>query len=164
MGFSRQEYWSGLPFTTPRDLPHPGIEPMPLVSPALAGRLFITQPPRKPLLNTGLTKKFVQVFHSITWTTLTRQILCATDNKKQRVLILEGRESAACIPSVNLCFLAVTQDRASGIRSLWKSLLVPQPRLIKAQSCSRVKIPRVWKAGRTLTAWLPLGLGHLERG
>ena len=116
------------------------------------------------MLNTGLTKKFVQVFHSITWTTLTRQILCATDNKKQRVLILEGRESAACIPSVNLCFLAVTQDRASGICSLWKSLLVPQPRLIKAQSCTRVKVPRVWKAGRTLTSWLPLGLGHLERG
>ena len=36
--------------------------------------------------------------------------IIATDNKKQRVLILEGRESVACIPSVNLCFLTVTQD------------------------------------------------------
>ena len=27
MGFSRQEYWSGLPFPSPEDLPHPGIEP-----------------------------------------------------------------------------------------------------------------------------------------
>ena len=27
MGFSRQEYWSGLPFPSPRDLPHPGIKP-----------------------------------------------------------------------------------------------------------------------------------------
>ena len=27
MGFSRQEYWSGLPFPSPRDLPDPGIEP-----------------------------------------------------------------------------------------------------------------------------------------
>ena len=27
MGFSRQEYWSGLPFPSPGDLPHPGIEP-----------------------------------------------------------------------------------------------------------------------------------------
>ena len=42
MGFSRQEYWSGLPFPTPRDLPDPGIEPMSLVSPALAGRFFTT--------------------------------------------------------------------------------------------------------------------------
>ena len=37
MGFSRQEYWSGLPFPTPGDLPEPGIEPMFLESPALAG-------------------------------------------------------------------------------------------------------------------------------
>ena len=40
MGFSRQEYWSGLPFPSPGDLPHPGIEPS---SPALqadAGRCF----------------------------------------------------------------------------------------------------------------------------
>ena len=38
--FSRQEYWSGLPFPTPGDLPHPGIEPASLVSPALAGKFF----------------------------------------------------------------------------------------------------------------------------
>ena len=42
MGFSRQEYWSGLPCPSPGDLPHPGIEPESLVSPALAGRFFIT--------------------------------------------------------------------------------------------------------------------------
>ena len=40
MGFSRQEYWSGLPFPTPRDLPNPGIEPEFLKSPALAGGFF----------------------------------------------------------------------------------------------------------------------------
>ena len=37
MEFSRQEYWSGLPFPSPGDLPNPGIKPG---SPALAGRLF----------------------------------------------------------------------------------------------------------------------------
>ena len=37
MEFSRQEYWSGLPFPTPGDPPDPGIEPMSLASPALAG-------------------------------------------------------------------------------------------------------------------------------
>ena len=41
-GISRQEYWSGLPFPFPGDLPNPGIEPMSLVSPALAGRFFTT--------------------------------------------------------------------------------------------------------------------------
>ena len=40
MGFSRQEYWSGLPFPPPGDLPDPGIEFESLVSPALAGGLF----------------------------------------------------------------------------------------------------------------------------
>ena len=35
MEFSRQEYWSGLPFPAPGDLPHPGIEPLSLASPAL---------------------------------------------------------------------------------------------------------------------------------
>ena len=40
MGFSRQEYWSGLPFPTPEDLPNPGIKPTSLMSPALASRLL----------------------------------------------------------------------------------------------------------------------------
>ena len=42
MRFSRQEYWSGLPCPPPRDLPDPGIIPMSLTSPELAGRFFIT--------------------------------------------------------------------------------------------------------------------------
>ena len=45
MGFSRLEYWSGLPFPTPVHLPDPGIEP---ASPALAGGFFTTKPHRKP--------------------------------------------------------------------------------------------------------------------
>ena len=44
-GISQQEYWSGLPFPSPGDLPDPGIEPM---SPVLAGGFFTTEPPRKP--------------------------------------------------------------------------------------------------------------------
>ena len=41
-GFSRQEYWSGMPCPPPGDLPDPGIEPASLMSPALAGRFFTT--------------------------------------------------------------------------------------------------------------------------
>ena len=44
MGFSRQEYWSGLPCSPPGDLPNPGIKPG---SSALAGGLFTTKPPGK---------------------------------------------------------------------------------------------------------------------
>ena len=42
MGFSRQKYCSGLPCSPPGDLPDPGIEPLPLISIALAGRFFTT--------------------------------------------------------------------------------------------------------------------------
>ena len=42
MGFSRQEYWSGLPFPSLGDLPNPGIKPVSLVSLASAGGFFTT--------------------------------------------------------------------------------------------------------------------------
>ena len=47
MGFSRQEYWSGLPFSSLGDLSDPGLEP---TSPALADGFFISEPPGKPLI------------------------------------------------------------------------------------------------------------------
>ena len=46
LGFLKQEYWSRLPFYTPGNLPNPGIE---LVSPALAGRFFSTEPPGRSI-------------------------------------------------------------------------------------------------------------------
>ena len=50
LGFSRQEYWSGLPFPPPGDLPDPGIEPRPPVCPALQVDSFRLRPPgRRPL-------------------------------------------------------------------------------------------------------------------
>ena len=45
MGFSRQEYWNGLPFPSPGDLPDPGIEPRP---PALQADALPSEPPGKP--------------------------------------------------------------------------------------------------------------------
>ena len=45
MGFSRQEYWSGLSFPSPGDLPNPGIEPR---SPALEADALTSEPPGKP--------------------------------------------------------------------------------------------------------------------
>jgi len=47
VGFSRQEYWSGFPCSPPGNLPDPGIEPMSLTSPALAGGFFTLVSPRK---------------------------------------------------------------------------------------------------------------------
>ena len=44
MEFSRQEYWNGLPFLSPGDLPDPGIEPVSPTAPALTARFFPTRP------------------------------------------------------------------------------------------------------------------------
>ena len=46
VGFSRQQYWGGLPFPSPGDLPHPGIKPG---SPALGADALTSEPPGKPL-------------------------------------------------------------------------------------------------------------------
>ena len=48
MDSSRQDYWSGLPFSTPGNLPNPGIAPASIVSPALADGFFITVPLENP--------------------------------------------------------------------------------------------------------------------
>ena len=50
MAFSRQEYWSGLPFPPPGDLSDLGIKPIFLMSPVLASRFFTLAPPGKPSL------------------------------------------------------------------------------------------------------------------
>ena len=52
IGFPRQEYWSGLPFSTPGDLPDLGIKLTSPASPALAGGFFTTEPPGKPCSQT----------------------------------------------------------------------------------------------------------------
>ena len=47
LAFPLQEYWSGLPFPSQGDLPNPRRGPVSLVSPALAGRFFTTEPPEE---------------------------------------------------------------------------------------------------------------------
>ena len=54
MGFSRQEYWSGLPFASPGDLPNPGIEPR---SPALQADALTSEPPGKPIDDSSIMLK-----------------------------------------------------------------------------------------------------------
>ena len=79
-GFSQYEYWSGLPFPTPRDLPGPGIRP---ASPALAGRFFTTEPPGEPLYVLGYPKNQINecfsssacLFSTSPWT-LCRPVVC----------------------------------------------------------------------------------------
>ena len=55
MGFSRQEYWSGLPFPSPGDLPNPGIEPG---SPALQADALPSEPPKGLVKQEGVGLQF----------------------------------------------------------------------------------------------------------
>jgi len=59
MGFSRQEYWSGLPFPSPGSFPDAGFK---FTSPALAGRFFTTEEPGKITLVILITKDFNRYF------------------------------------------------------------------------------------------------------
>ena len=59
MGFSRQEYWSRLPFPSAEDLPYRGTEPVSLASPSLAGRFFTTSAAWKTPANQSRTSQFM---------------------------------------------------------------------------------------------------------
>ena len=63
MGFSRQEYWSGVPFPSPGNLPYPGIEPVSLMSPALAGGFFTTS----ATWEAQYTNKYIVFLYSVTF-------------------------------------------------------------------------------------------------
>ena len=62
VGFSKKEYWSGLPFPSPGDLPDPGMEHASLMSPALAGRFFITSATWDSPSGQKLTVNYVFLF------------------------------------------------------------------------------------------------------
>ena len=76
MGFSRQEYWSGLPFPSPGDLPNPGIEPG---FPTLQADALLSEPPGKPWLSyldiiLATFSYYSQVFLEVLWSFLVKSI------------------------------------------------------------------------------------------
>ena len=68
-GFSKHEYWCGLPWPPPGDLPNPGIERESLISPALAGRFFTTSTTlaEKPYKSTILQYTFFKQKKILGW-------------------------------------------------------------------------------------------------
>ena len=76
MGFSRQGYWSGLPFPSPEDLPHPGVEPR---SPTLQADTLLSEPPGKPYSFKDLVRenevKLAETQHILSLTNAGRQRL-----------------------------------------------------------------------------------------
>ena len=67
MGFSRQQYWSGLPCLPPGDLPNPGVKPGSLMSPTLAGGFFTTSAPWEQLRSSLLHVREVLSVVSDSW-------------------------------------------------------------------------------------------------
>ena len=76
MGFSRQGYWSRLPFPSPEDLPHPGVEPR---SPTLQADTLLSEPPGKPYSFKDLVRenevKLAETQHILSLTNAGRQRL-----------------------------------------------------------------------------------------
>ena len=70
MGFSRQEYWSGVPFSSPRNLPDPRIEPG---SPALQADPLLSEPPGNPSV---VYKTEEKTFTTVSWTSLHKYLVC----------------------------------------------------------------------------------------
>ena len=92
MEFSRQEYWSGLPFPTPGDLPDPGIETVSLPSPALAGGFFTNRGTRDrlPCNSRGSGKKPSDL--AVTTPLLSRANLPPLQNRSKPKRVFEDSE------------------------------------------------------------------------
>ena len=89
MGFPSQEYWSRLPLPSSGDLPDPGIK---LVSPALAGGLFTTGPPWKPLCHVSQDIKGEDAsFRSCWWRLINTKMTPNRQSSKLRTQCPEGQ-------------------------------------------------------------------------
>ena len=75
MGFSRQEYWSGLPFPFPDDFPDPGIEPR---SPALQADALQSEPPGKSNDSYSKTQIFDLISAAIHWYLWSKRQACSS--------------------------------------------------------------------------------------
>ena len=79
-GILQVRYWSGLPGPPPLDLPHPGIEPESLMSPALAGGFLPLEPPRKPYMHSSVQSLSRDQFFVTLWTAPCQASLSITNS------------------------------------------------------------------------------------
>ena len=73
MGFFRHQYWSRSPFLSPKDLPHPGIEPVSLMSPALQADYLPAEPSGKPIF----IHMYIQPSYFSVFLKLTQSLCCS---------------------------------------------------------------------------------------
>ena len=120
MGFPRQEYWSGLPCPPPGDLPDPGIKPMSLMPPALAGRFFSTGATWEALTCT-LYRKAAVIHTVLSWMLWIVSANCQTWGGCRNSV-----ELVSLVRSVSgftiLKFLATVWSEVIFVRELWETL------------------------------------------
>ena len=142
MGFSRQEYWSGLPCPLPEDLPNPGIKPTSLMSPAMVGRFFTTSATWSTKSRDGVDSreegtKTCEEKHLLHWVLNSEHQDEAAQNqgREPRQLLLttqwtwpwhsrqRSQTHISCIPSmVLLCFWKIQSLTPPPFASLRRSL------------------------------------------
>ena len=121
-GFSRQEYWSGLPCPPPGNLPHPGIKSMTLKSPALAGGFFTTS---TAFLSLKLNFKNSSSFHLITNITKIFSIfhcLCIMLNLPCRLLICYSENTTTTLSFSD----KIVQNFKSLILKMFKNITIKE--------------------------------------
>ena len=163
MGFPREEYWSGLPFSSLGDLLIPGIKP---ISPALAGRFFITELPGKPhqwvyvvqlmchvwLFATPLTAAHLTIFWSqkMSLTILSFTISWSLPKFISIESVMPSNHLILCLPL--LCLLSI----------------FPSIRVSSNESALHIRWPKCWSFSFSISpftisiqGWFPLGLTGL---
>ena len=104
MGFSRQEYWSGLPCPSPRDLPNPGIEPR---SPEFQADDLTSEPPGKPQYNTYSNAQILYEMSS----SINRDICLSSSNIETMPLQAGSqRVNAYLLVAVNIVLITLNED------------------------------------------------------
>ena len=109
MGFSRQEYWGGLLFPSPKDLSDPGIKPTSPALPALAGRFLTTEPPGKPgkMLILAWIYQLLRIWGTLWCFTYTyyQCIISRSKQKMERKAQFECKDFIIELDDKALCFL-----------------------------------------------------------
>ena len=135
MGFPRKEYWNGLPFPSPGDLPDSGIEPVSLVSPALTYGLFTTEPLGKPT-------KYLEKFSSVQ--SLSRVRLFATPWIAARQASLSITNSQSSLKLVSIESVMPSNHLILCRPLLLLPLIPPSIRVFSNESTLHMRWPKCW--------------------
>ena len=138
MGFTRQEYWSGLPFFSLGDISIPGIKP---ISPALVGRFFITVLPGKPHQWVYVVQLICHVWLFVT--PLTAAYL--TISWSQMSLTILSLPISWSLPKFISIELVMSSNRLIlYLPLLHLPLIFPSIRVFSNESALHIRLPKCW--------------------